>query len=262
MYLLKTASLWRWGMRRRIAFAAFLFAWPGVVASHFAGPRRKQSIDASRFLSAWARMATGVLSTLLLAIYAPRLSGQALGLGGMAALLLTVHLGIADLLPWLLRWVGFDVPLLFDRPWAASSLHGFWSRRWNVAFIEMNRVFFLRRFYRHFGRRTCRFLIFGLSGILHELVLSVPALGGWGLPFGHFVLHGLLCEVEERFRIRGRIWTLFWIVTPRRFCFTSPSGARSSFRSISACIVYSFSMAGTGTAPMRSTRRYSGNWSC
>ena len=167
-------------------------------------------------------MALGAASIVLLAVYAPRIPDRLLGLAGMAALLLTIHLGIGDLLPWLLRWAGFAVPLLFDRPWAATSLAEFWSRRWNLAFVDMNRRLFLRPLCCYFGKRGSRFALFVLSGVLHELGLSFPAGAGWGLPLGYFVLHGALVAAEERFRIDNRAWTWFWLIGPSPWLFHEP----------------------------------------
>src|SRR5256885_2784179 len=154
IYLLKAVAL---GIRRRprapTGLAVFLFAWPGVIPDYFRERQPAQTIEPARFLAAWTRMALGALSIVLLAIYAPHIPDRLLGLAGIAALLLTIHLGACDLLPWLLRWAGFEVPLLFERPWAAASLAEFWSRRWNLAFVEMNRRLLLRRFYRYFGNR-------------------------------------------------------------------------------------------------------------
>ncbi|MBI3721190.1 MAG: hypothetical protein HY248_01440 [Fimbriimonas ginsengisoli] len=175
-----------------------------------------------RFLAAWARMAFGALSIVLLAVYAPHIPDRLLGLAGVAALLLAVHLGACDLLPWMLRWTGFPVPLLFDRPWAATSLNDFWNCRWNLAFVEMNRGLFLRRMYRYFGKPGSRFALFALSGVLHELGLSFPAGAGWGLPLGYFLLHGALVAAEERFRIANRAWTWFWLIAPSPWLFHEP----------------------------------------
>jgi hypothetical protein len=222
-YALKTVAL---ATRHRPMSATgllvFLFAWPGVIADAFGKRRVAQNIEPLRFLAAWARTVVGAASVILLAVYAPCISDGILGLAGIAALLLTVHLGIGDLLPWLLRWAGFGVPLLFDRPWAARSLTEFWSCRWNLAFVEMNQRLFLRRLYRYFGKGGSRFALFALSGVLHELALSFPAGAGWGLPLGYFLMHGALVAVEERFRIANRAWTWFWLITPSPCLFHEP----------------------------------------
>jgi alginate O-acetyltransferase complex protein AlgI len=200
----------------------FLFGWPGVIPAHFRERHEAQAIEPAGFLAAWARMAIGAASIVLLAVYAPRIPEPALGLAGVAALLLTIHLGIGGLLPWLLRWAGYAVPLLFDRPWAARSLAEFWSRRWNLAFVEMDRRLFLRPLRRRLGRRGSRFALFALSGVLHELALSFPAGAGWGLPLAYFLLQGALVELEERLRIASRVWTWFWLLAPSPWLFHEP----------------------------------------
>jgi alginate O-acetyltransferase complex protein AlgI len=201
---------------------AFFLGWPGVVPDRFRTRGHVIPIEPAPFLSAWARMFSGGTLILLLAAFATRIPGRLLGLAGIPPLLLTLHLGICDLLPWLLRWAGFDVPPLFDRPWASASLDEFWSRRWNLAFTDMNRRFFVRPFYRRFGKAGARFALFVLSGALHEVGLSFPAGGGWGFPMAYFVLHGALVAVEDRFRIRNRCWTWFWLLAPAPWLFHEP----------------------------------------
>jgi Membrane bound O-acyl transferase family len=173
IYVLKAVALAiRRGPKTATGLALFLFAWPGVIPDYFRDRQPAQTMDPVRFLAAWARTALGAASIVLLAVYAPGIPDRLLGLAGIAALLLTIHLGIGDLLPWLWRWAGFAVPLLFDRPWAAASLADFWSRRWNLAFADMNQRLFLRPLYRHFGKRGSRFALFAVSGVLHELALT------------------------------------------------------------------------------------------
>jgi alginate O-acetyltransferase complex protein AlgI len=219
IYALKCATLATRSTPRASGLAAFLLAWPGVVPDRFAQRRRSQPIDAGRFLAAWTRLLVGVVSILLLAICSSRIPDTILGLAGMAALLLTIHLGICDLLPWLLRWAGFAVPLLFDRPWLSHSLAEFWSRRWNLAFIEMNQRLFLRPLHHRLGRQGARFALFALSGLLHELAISFPAGRGWGTPLGYFLLQAVLVTIEERRQIASRIWTWFWLIAPAPWLF-------------------------------------------
>ena len=199
-------------------WAAFWMAWPGLIPSWCRrGPAA--AIDAGRFFGAWARLLTGAVCIAGLAAFAPRIPEPVLGLAGIAALLLMVHLGIGDLLPWLLRWAGFPAPLLFDRPWAARSLADFWGRRWNLAFVEMNRVFFARPLCRRFGSRGARWALFALSGLFHEVAISFPAGGGWGLPGAYFLLQAALIEIEERFRITSRTWTWICVLAPAPWLF-------------------------------------------
>jgi Membrane bound O-acyl transferase family len=209
-----------------VGLCAFLFVWPGIIPEAFRKRQPSQIIEAAAYLSAWARMVLGLVSILLLAIYAPRIPEPALGAAGIAALLLAAHLGIGCLLPWWMRGAGFRVHLLFDRPWAATSLADFWSRRWNLVFVEMNQRLFLRPLCRTVGRRGARFVLFGISGLLHEVAISFPAGAGFGLPLSYFLLQGALVEIEERFRIRSRLWTWYWLLAPAPLVFHSPFRAQ------------------------------------
>src|SRR2546423_7433295 len=86
----------------------------------------------------------------------------------------------------------------------------------------MNRRLFLRRAHGCFGARWARLALFALSGIQHELGLSFPANGGWGLPLGYFLLQGALVSIEERCRIANRVWTWFWVIAPAPWLFHEP----------------------------------------
>ncbi|HJZ95593.1 MAG TPA: MBOAT family protein [Candidatus Solibacter sp.] len=222
IYLLKSFTL---ATRRPITatgLAAFLLAWPGVISDHFRRRANALPIDAARFFAAWSRTLFGGACIFLLAAFANTIPEPLLGLAGVAALLLTLHLGAGDLLPWLLRWAGFPAPLLFDRPWTSTTLADFWSRRWNLAFVEMNRRLFLRPLWHTLGGPGARFALFIVSGILHELALSWPAAAGWGLPLAYFALQGTIVAIEERFRIVSRAWTLFWLIAPAPWLFHEP----------------------------------------
>src|SRR5580698_7827985 len=74
---------------RGIGLPLFLFAWPGVIPDRFRERRPAQIIDPERFLAAWARMALGAASVILLAVYTPNIPEAVLGLAGVGALLLT-----------------------------------------------------------------------------------------------------------------------------------------------------------------------------
>lgn len=81
------------------------------------------------------------------------------------------------------------------------------------------------------GVQWAGFVAFVASGVIHELVISVPAGGGWGLPTAYFFLQG--CGVAlERSRVgerlglrggmRGRIFTVILAGGPAFFLFHPP----------------------------------------
>jgi hypothetical protein len=71
---------------------------------------------------------------------------------------------------------------------------------------------------------------FALSGLLHQMAISVPVRAGFGLPLCYFLLHGVLVLVERTLSRRGhalsgwarRAWTIFWVVVPLPILFHRP----------------------------------------
>ncbi len=156
-------------------------------------------IEPQVFPRAWMPMVAGFGAMFALALTHER-PHEILGI---AAMLLAIHFGFADILPWLLRACGFAAPPLFK------------SHRWNLAFVEMNRLLFLKPFRRWFGRRHAITATFILSGIFHEAALSFPAGAGWGGPLLYFSLHAVLIHL----RGIGRFATWLFILVPLPLLF-------------------------------------------
>lgn len=220
LWAIKSLVVWRKrpGLRP-FAWLAYFLVWPGVDPAPFRIHHPEEGASPRRFFRGWLCLWMGLLSILTLAILAPSISAPTLGLAGIAALLLTIHLGIGEVLPWALRWIGFPVGPLFDAPLASRSLTEFWSRRWNLAFVEMNRILLLRPLLTRLPASAAAMTVFAISGLLHEVAISFPAGGGWGWPFGYFLLHGVLVLAERKWRIESRLWTWFWLAAPTPLLF-------------------------------------------
>jgi alginate O-acetyltransferase complex protein AlgI len=110
----------------------------------------------------------------------------------------------------------------------SRSLGEFWSRRWNTAYVELNQVLFLPPLRRLLGRRRSLIAAFLLSGVFHELAISVPVQAGYGGPLAYFTLHAGLAAIEPRLRIvhwpavAARLWTWLWVLTPLPLLFHTP----------------------------------------
>jgi alginate O-acetyltransferase complex protein AlgI len=205
--------------------------WPGFDLSRL--ERRKHTNeDGQSFVPGYTCFWAGVL---LLAFCAIGCFSAASSLWlGLLAVLLMLHFGYAVILSCMLRIAGFDVRALFDRPELSTSLQEFWSRRWNVAFVEMNKCMFLPFFSRILNHERAVVAVFLLSGLLHDLAISYPTGSGFGLPFLYFVLQSLGISLE-RTRIKhalahplfGRLWTCLWVLLPLPLVFTTPF--RSAF---------------------------------
>jgi hypothetical protein len=109
----------------------------------------------------------------------------------MTGLVFVLHFGIFHLLSLAWRTAGVDAAPLMRNPLRATSVGEFWGRRWNTAFHELAVRFTFKPLRPSLGLAGATLLVFVVSGVIHELVISVPAAGGYGLPTIYFVLQGL-----------------------------------------------------------------------
>jgi hypothetical protein len=76
------------------------------------------------------------------------------------------------------------------------------------------------------GVRRAHWLVFLLSGLLHEVVISLPAGAGWGGPTAYFLLQALGMELGRRLHLREglvcRVWTLAFLIVPVGLLFHPP----------------------------------------
>jgi alginate O-acetyltransferase complex protein AlgI len=76
-------------------------------------------------------------------------------------------------------------------------LADFWSKRWNLSFSQMMTRAVQRPVAKRFGKRIGVFSVFLVSGLLHELAITLPVQSGYGLPTLYFTAHGLVVLVER-----------------------------------------------------------------
>jgi alginate O-acetyltransferase complex protein AlgI len=217
---------------------AFATLWPGMRPALFVtagGPARSRA--GRLFASGTRSLALGVVLCGLARLAwvsfcaerGPRLLATALLLPGLS---LVVHFGLFNLVAGAWRRMGVDCRPLFQAPLRSTSLAEFWGRRWNLAFSEMTARVVYRPLVERVGKGGATFGAFLLSGLLHELAISVPVQAGYGLPMRYFTLHGLLVVIEGRLARagrpvdrpawRGRLWTLAWLVLPLPVLFHLP----------------------------------------
>src|SRR5262249_42078915 len=113
------------------------------------------------------------------------------GWTGMTGFILLLHFGVFHILSMLWRRAGVAATPLMQNPLKARSVTEFWGARWNTAFNRIAFDFAYRPLRRRSTPFTAMLLVFGLSGLIHELVISVPARAGYGLPTAYFLIQGL-----------------------------------------------------------------------
>ncbi len=143
---------------------------------------------------------------------------------------LLVHYGTFTLAAAFWRKAGFDCDALFKNPFPSLSLGEFWSQRWNLAFSEMTAVAVYHPLKGKLGPNQALLLSFTLSGLLHEVAISLPVKAGFGLPLAYFLLHYGLVGFERFIAAKGivfrgvwaRLWVYFWLIAPLPILFHHP----------------------------------------
>jgi predicted DCC family thiol-disulfide oxidoreductase YuxK len=178
--------------------------WPGMDVAAFTGRSRPRVYRESEAKVAAVAVLRVLAGGALIFWLAERLVNPvAVGWCGMIALVLALHFGLFDLLALGWRRVGYDVERLMNAPWRARSLADFWGGRWNRAFSRVTNRALFRPMTRRFGVAWGTLAGFFLSGVIHEVVISVPAGGGYGLPTLYFLAQGLGVLLERRLGWRG-----------------------------------------------------------
>lgn len=158
---------------------------------------------------------------LLLFVVLPGLKADAVvGWLGVLAMLCLLHFGVFALLAGIFRRAGFKVEPIMKAPWMAKSLGEFWGPRWNRAFSDWARHHIFRPLVRRWGTMRGTIAGFLASGFAHELVISLPARGGFGLPTLYFLLQaGVLLAQRRNPTLRSRFLTLATVLLPAPLLF-------------------------------------------
>ena len=109
----------------------------------------------------------------------------------MVGIIFCLHFGLFHLMSLAWRACGVNAQPIMRAPVLATSLSEFWGERWNTAFSIPARRLALIPLGRRIGIPTATFVVFFISGLLHEAVISLPARGGFGLPTAYFTLQAL-----------------------------------------------------------------------
>lgn len=211
--------------------AIYLLAWPGMDAKTFLKPGSNISRPGVRswFIAILANVAGGILLWVV-ARHLP--SGWPLlrGWTGMLGIILLLHFGSFKLLALFWQTLGIDARPIMNSPLRSTSLAEFWGKRWNLGFRQLAYDLVFTRLHKRLGGETSAFLVFVLSGLIHDLVISVPSRGGYGFPTIYFVVQGIGSAVERsafgrrlglRHSILGWLFTMAFTAGPA-FCLFHP----------------------------------------
>jgi hypothetical protein len=223
-----------WSARLRIAHPAwrsiaYLVAWPGMDAEAFLDVRQRVPRPAS---TTWLRPSFEAILGAILLWIVPRSLPQEQpllrGWIGMFGLILLLHFGAFHLVALLWQSLGIKAEPIMSAPLRSRSLGDFWGKRWNLGFRQLAHELIFRPLHRKLGADAAGLLVFMISGLIHDLVISLPARGGYGLPTLYFLLQGTGITVERsRFGkrlglghgIRGWFFMMVFLTAPVYWLF-------------------------------------------
>jgi predicted DCC family thiol-disulfide oxidoreductase YuxK len=210
----------------------YLLAWPGMDAAAFLSqPSGEGRPAGSEWIIAAAKTAFGTALLWIAARAALPARPMLAGWLAMTGVIFVLHFGAFHLLSLAWRRTGVNAMPVMRNLLRSTSLADFWGRRWNTAFHTLATRFSFEPLRSRVGASAAALLVFLLSGIIHELVISLPAHGGYGLPTGYFVVQGLGIAGERtsrgrRFGLgrgwRGRLFTVLVAAGPAYWLFPLP----------------------------------------
>lgn len=192
-----------WKARSRIAHSAgrsfaYLVAWPGMDAETFLdAEKRPLKPTAQQWLWAALKTALGVALLWGIARRIPDRLDLLRGWIGLFGLIFQLHFGTFHLIALFWQTVGIAAEPIMSKPILSKNLSEFWGKRWNLGFRQLAHDLIFRPLCKRTGVATAGLLVFAASGLIHDLVISLPARGGYGLPTGYFLVQGLGVAVER-----------------------------------------------------------------
>lgn len=209
----------------------FFLLWPGMDAESLLWPAGVRDVSAATWLRGGTRTALGTACLWIAARSSVNSDSLWFGWLGMFGLILLLHFGVFELLGAAWRTAGVEAKPIMRAPLRATSLGDFWGKRWNTAFNTLAYDLAFRPLARRWGRAAAMLATFAISGLVHELVISVPARGCYGLPTAYFLFQGVavLAERSKFGRriglgrgLRGRLFTLLCTAGPAFWLFHPP----------------------------------------
>lgn len=177
---------------------AYLFAWPGMDARTFLGnSSRCRSPTPQEWLAAAIKLGCGAALIWSVAPRVGRRNDWLFGWVAMVGLILFLHCGLFHLLSCAWRSNGVDARPLMNSPLLATGVSDFWGQRWNIAFRDLTHRFVFLPLAKQLGPKRALAVGFVISGLIHELAITIPARSGYGGPTVFFTIQAAALFIER-----------------------------------------------------------------
>jgi alginate O-acetyltransferase complex protein AlgI len=192
-----------WKFRKRVPHSplrsvAYLASWPGMDAEAFLDSRKRVPAPQLReWYWASSKTLSGAALLWLIARRVPEQHALVRGWVGLFGLIFLLHFGSFHLVALFWQTRGIDAEPIMSKPMLSKTLSEFWGKRWNLGFRQLAFDLIFQPLHKKTGVVTASLLVFLASGLVHDLVISLPARGGYGLPTAYFILQGLGVTLER-----------------------------------------------------------------
>jgi hypothetical protein len=179
---------------------AYLLAWPGMDARRFFDADARDRLSRPPIYEWFAAIFKLILGAIIFwgAQYVlPTGWPIVLGWAGMVGIAMVLHFGLFHLLSCFWRGLGVDARPLMNQPLHSTSVAEFWGSRWNMAFRDLTHTFLFRPLARRLSLPWALAISFLVSGLVHDLVISLPAGGGYGGPTAFFIVQAIAILIER-----------------------------------------------------------------
>ncbi len=218
------------GLRRALGY---VFLWVGMDAVRFLDESRRPTAPrAVEWTAAVFKTALGCAVFWLLAREVHQSHALTGGYVGFTGFLILTFFGVFHILSLVWRSLGADAGPIMRSPLLATSPSDFWSRRWNLAFRDIDSEFVFWPAARRWGLAPGVLAAFLFSGVLHDLVTSFPVNAWYGAPILYFMIQaaGVILE-KSRAGVRaglasgilGRAFTIALVAGPVLLLFHPPA---------------------------------------
>jgi hypothetical protein len=179
--------------------AGYLLAWPGLDANTFLTFPSRDVVrpKPSEWMAGGLKLVAGIVLFWGIARRVSNAQDVLKGWVGMTGLILMLHFGLFQWISCAWRAMGVQARPLMNRPLSSTSVSEFWGKRWNTAFRDLTHRFLFRPLTNRLGPRGAIAAGFLFSGVVHDIVISLPSGGGYGLPTLFFVIQGAALLAER-----------------------------------------------------------------
>jgi alginate O-acetyltransferase complex protein AlgI len=207
---------------------AFWLLWMGMDPGCFSNGQNSRNVPLVEWLFAIGKLVLGVGLVWGVAGLVLEHSLLISAWAGAVGCLFVLHFGLFHLIALSWQKVGVNAKPIMQAPILARSLNAFWGRRWNMGYRDFSNGVVFRPLAKRLGLRTATMGAFLFSGVIHELVISLPAQSGYGLPTLYFLLQGCGVLLEKSMPGRrlglgggfaGWLFTLLMTLGPIRLLF-------------------------------------------